>query len=189
MNKTCWDDVFFNNGFDRDNCVRQYNRWIEHVKATVPPERLLVFNVKEGYGPLCRFLEVAEPDEPFPFENETTSFRKVITFMTVSGALICAGSAALVAAGGYLVYSHESQVRATAAASQEHPPQGHMLMVGVVYLTLWRTALTLTETTAPLESSAKTDPDGDDGSTLESSAKTDPDGDDGSIRIVCKDRP
>ncbi|KAL8916913.1 MAG: hypothetical protein Q9208_008277 [Pyrenodesmia sp. 3 TL-2023] len=36
------------------------------VRETVPKERLLEFNVKEGWPPLCDFLQVPVPDEPFP---------------------------------------------------------------------------------------------------------------------------
>lgn len=36
------------------------------VERTVPREKLLVFNVEEGWGPLCRFLGVEVPDLPFP---------------------------------------------------------------------------------------------------------------------------
>lgn len=45
-------------------------RWNEEVIRRVPAERLLVWNVKEGYPPLCRFLGVPVPDEPFPHVND-----------------------------------------------------------------------------------------------------------------------
>lgn len=38
----------------------------EKVKSVVPGEKLLVFNVEEGWDPLCRFLGVNVPDLPFP---------------------------------------------------------------------------------------------------------------------------
>jgi hypothetical protein len=41
----------------------------EAVKATVPPERLLVFNFQDGWEPLCKFLGFPVPDEPFPHEH------------------------------------------------------------------------------------------------------------------------
>jgi len=55
----------------RDRCVRGYSRHIERVRREVPPERLLEFNVKQGWGPLCSFLGVPEPDEPFPWRDYT----------------------------------------------------------------------------------------------------------------------
>lgn len=44
------------------------------VAAEIPAERLLVFNVAEGWGPLCRFLDKPVPDEPFPRVNDSASF-------------------------------------------------------------------------------------------------------------------
>ncbi|CAJ1968607.1 unnamed protein product [Cylindrotheca closterium] len=48
--------------------AEQYIRHNEHVKANAKPENLLIFNVKEGWGPLCKFLgkEAPPDDEPFP---------------------------------------------------------------------------------------------------------------------------
>ena len=46
----------------------------EEVKRTVPADRLLVWSVKEGWGPLCEFLELPVPDEPFPHINDRTEF-------------------------------------------------------------------------------------------------------------------
>ena len=39
------------------------------MQAAVPADRLLVFDVKEGWAPLCAFLGVEVPDEPFPHDN------------------------------------------------------------------------------------------------------------------------
>ena len=36
------------------------------VKSHVPADRLLVWDVREGWGPLCKFLEVPVPNKPFP---------------------------------------------------------------------------------------------------------------------------
>ena len=41
------------------------------VKEAIPAERLLVLEVSRGWEPLCRFLEVAVPDEPFPEDDAT----------------------------------------------------------------------------------------------------------------------
>jgi hypothetical protein len=40
----------------------------------VPADRLLVYQVSEGWGPLCEFLGVPAPDEEFPRLNESASF-------------------------------------------------------------------------------------------------------------------
>lgn len=51
-----------------------YNDWNQAVIDSVPADRLLLFNVKEGWGPLCSFLGVAEPDCAFPRVNDRATF-------------------------------------------------------------------------------------------------------------------
>jgi hypothetical protein len=65
-----------------------YIEWNNHVIETVPDQRLLVYNVKEGWEPLCRFLEVPIPDDEFPFLNDSREFKKVSLFENTS-RLIC----------------------------------------------------------------------------------------------------
>lgn len=59
------------------------DRWNESVEATVPADRLLVWNPCEGWEPLCDFLDVPVPPEPLPRLNDTMSFREGI----IGGAL------------------------------------------------------------------------------------------------------
>jgi hypothetical protein len=56
-----------------EEAITRFNQHNEEVEATVPPERLLVFNVEEGWEPLCKFLGVPVPNEPFPHENAGTA--------------------------------------------------------------------------------------------------------------------
>ena len=44
----------------------QYERHNQHVIDTIPEDQLLVFNVKEGWEPLCKFLDKPVPANPFP---------------------------------------------------------------------------------------------------------------------------
>ena len=48
-----------------------YNDWIAHVKKTVPKDRLLVYEAKQGWGPLCTYLDLPVPNEPFPHVNDS----------------------------------------------------------------------------------------------------------------------
>ena len=59
---------------DRDHAIRIFNAHIAEVKATIPPERLLVMDVAEGWEPLCRFLGVPVPSVSFPRLNSTRTF-------------------------------------------------------------------------------------------------------------------
>ena len=45
---------------------RVYRAHNEDVQSNVPREKLLVFNVKMGWKPLCEFLNVPVPEQPFP---------------------------------------------------------------------------------------------------------------------------
>lgn len=47
------------------------------VIAAIPPERLLVYRVSEGWEPLCRFLGVPVPQTPFPRVNSSEEFHAV----------------------------------------------------------------------------------------------------------------
>ena len=60
---------------DRGFMVDFFRRHTEAVVAGVPKERLLVFDVAEGWAPLCAFLGVPVPDTPYPRENTTAQFQ------------------------------------------------------------------------------------------------------------------
>lgn len=55
--------------FDRAHCLRVFEEHCARVRRTVPADRLLVYRVQQGWEPLCRFLGVDVPDEPFPRVN------------------------------------------------------------------------------------------------------------------------
>jgi hypothetical protein len=63
---------------DREGVLAAYRRRTEEVCAAISAERLLVFNVAEGWAPLCRFLDVPVPDVPFPRMNSTEQFWKTV---------------------------------------------------------------------------------------------------------------
>jgi len=73
-----WEDTFGGNFEDRQHAIEVFERHNEEVKRRVPVERLLVYEINEGWGPLCDFLGVEEPDKPFPHLNDTHTARKVI---------------------------------------------------------------------------------------------------------------
>jgi hypothetical protein len=59
---------------DRTCAISAYRRNNEEVRDTIPADRLLVFNVAEGWDPLCRFLEKPAPATPFPRSNPRDEF-------------------------------------------------------------------------------------------------------------------
>lgn len=54
---------------DREFMTDYFRRWNQQVIDTIPASRLLVFSPKEGWEPLCEFLGVPVPPEPFPRVN------------------------------------------------------------------------------------------------------------------------
>ena len=60
---TRWDD--------RETAVAAYERHNAEVRATAPRERLLEWNARQGWGPLCDALGVPVPEQPFPRINTT----------------------------------------------------------------------------------------------------------------------
>jgi hypothetical protein len=78
VDRLVWDGLFDGRFADRSHAVAVFERHIEHVRATCPPERLLVFEVADGWAPLCAFLEVPVPRHPFPHLNDSTVTRRVV---------------------------------------------------------------------------------------------------------------
>ena len=66
-------DTFDGRIANRAHCTAVFQRHAEQVRASLPPERLLTFNVAEGWGPLCSFLDVPVPDVEFPHLNQGQS--------------------------------------------------------------------------------------------------------------------
>jgi len=83
-----WQGDFQGQFADKDYAIAAFNQHIEAVKQAVPPEKLLIYQVQEGWGPLCQFLEVPVPaDQPFPHLNDTAEFRRIVRGMQVLGWL------------------------------------------------------------------------------------------------------
>jgi hypothetical protein len=70
------DRTFFQRTADRDYCLEVFREHIAAVQREIAPDRLLVFDVAEGWDPLCAFLGVPVPEhEPFPRLNNTEEFQ------------------------------------------------------------------------------------------------------------------
>lgn len=98
-----WKDTFDGRFEDRSYAIEAFRRHNEEVRRRVPPERLLVYDVKEGWAPLCDFLGVETPDEPFPHLNDTREMRRrLLGLVAVSAAVPVLAVAAVLAALGFL---------------------------------------------------------------------------------------
>jgi hypothetical protein len=101
VNDLIWEGTFDGRFKDKAYAIEVFERHNEEVERRVPPERLLVYDVKEGWEPLCEFLGVPEPEEPFPYLNDAAQMRRGIKALrtlvaVMPGALALSVVAALV---------------------------------------------------------------------------------------------
>ncbi len=63
---------------DKEFAQKFWNDHLADVKASVPADKLLVYDVRDGWGPLCAFLNVPEPAEPLPHLNKKENFMAML---------------------------------------------------------------------------------------------------------------
>lgn len=84
-----WQGRFRGEFGDRARALAIHAAHIEEVRRMVPPERLLVYSVAQGWPPLCAFLGRPVPaGVPFPRLNDRRFFRFVLRALRVSGWLV-----------------------------------------------------------------------------------------------------
>ncbi|KAK5120464.1 hypothetical protein LTR85_006119 [Meristemomyces frigidus] len=66
-------DAFWDGDFQK-HASRVLDRQSSLVRSIVPPDKLLEFNVTQGWKPLCEFLEVPVPEKDFPSGNDPQDF-------------------------------------------------------------------------------------------------------------------
>ncbi|KAI1633480.1 hypothetical protein F4809DRAFT_585343 [Biscogniauxia mediterranea] len=81
------------------NILRAHN---ERVRSLVPPAQLLEMELSEGWEPLCRFLGVPVPDEPFPRVNDAEAADQYATRVLLQAALVWVGILTSAGAAGSL---------------------------------------------------------------------------------------
>jgi hypothetical protein len=83
MEKVIWEGIFHEKLEDKEYAIEVFKRHIEEVKRTVPKERLLVFESRQGWEPLCTFLNVPVPENrPYPHKNSGTIVRRILKHRT-----------------------------------------------------------------------------------------------------------
>ena len=83
VDRTIWQDLFDGRFDERDYALEVFERHRREVASKIPAERLLVYDIREGWEPLCELLEVPIPTMPFPHLNDRDSFW---TRMEMTGA-------------------------------------------------------------------------------------------------------
>jgi hypothetical protein len=62
---------------DAQHAIAMFNKHTIEVKANIDPKRLLVFDVREGWQPLCEFLGKSVPAGDFPRTNSQDEFDNI----------------------------------------------------------------------------------------------------------------
>ena len=78
VKRVLWAEQFQGRFLEKDFAEKVWNKHIEDVKAHVPEDKLLVYDVRDGWGPLCAFLELPEPSEPLPHLNKNENFKTML---------------------------------------------------------------------------------------------------------------
>ncbi|HZS92986.1 MAG TPA: sulfotransferase [Chloroflexota bacterium] len=81
-----WQGTFDGQFENKEHALAVFDRHIQEVKQRVPADKLLVFDVKQGWEPLCRFLGVDVPEGSFPHLNDTAAFHQMILERTQGAA-------------------------------------------------------------------------------------------------------
>jgi Sulfotransferase domain len=69
-----WDGFFGGRFADREYAIAVYERHNAAVLREAPADRLLTISAGAGWEPLCAFLGVPVPDEPYPHLNDPAKF-------------------------------------------------------------------------------------------------------------------
>ena len=59
----------FGGRLEKEHCMQVFEKHNQAVRHVVPKDRLLEYDVRQGWGPLCQFLQVPIPEKPFPHLN------------------------------------------------------------------------------------------------------------------------
>ncbi|MEP6647337.1 MAG: sulfotransferase family protein [Saprospiraceae bacterium] len=59
---------------NKEKIIDVFNKYNDEILRNIPKEKMLIYDVKDGWEPLCRFLGVPVPKIPFPKSNTTDEF-------------------------------------------------------------------------------------------------------------------
>ena len=71
----------FKNHTSEKNIKNEFINWNKSVIEYVPEDKLLVYQVKDGWEPLCDFLDLPKPEQPFFHKNKTINMGHMSRFI------------------------------------------------------------------------------------------------------------
>lgn len=85
--------VFSPVDYSDEKLLKAFKDHIEYVKKNCPSNRLLIFESKDGWDPLCKFLVKEIPKESFPNINDTNQFKNnIYGYVLFTGFITLIGS-------------------------------------------------------------------------------------------------
>lgn len=83
-----WTKQFHGRFEDEAYAKEVFFKHIEEVKANVPADQLLVYDVRDGWAPLCEFLGVSAPSEALPHLNKRENFKTMLQDLIKTGNMV-----------------------------------------------------------------------------------------------------
>ncbi|GAA4844608.1 sulfotransferase family protein [Algivirga pacifica] len=86
--KIIWKGQFESKFQDKDFAIKVFLEHEEYIKRIVPKEQLLIYNINDGWGPLCDFLNTNVPDNSFPKSNQRVEFNEKMDELLIRGKFV-----------------------------------------------------------------------------------------------------
>ncbi len=95
----------FGGDWSKEGIIKKYQQHNDTVLRECPKEKLLVYEISEGWKPLCKFLNKPIPDVPFPHVNDTKEFQQHVRFFNRLGwSIVIAVTLLVLMLVGYGMY-------------------------------------------------------------------------------------
>jgi Sulfotransferase domain len=105
-------EIYFRPGEEKKPSRKTYDRHIEHLKAVVPKDKLFFFDVRDGWEPLCRILDVPVPKGvEFPKLNDAQAIEVFMKESVRRGLMAWAGIGLTAAAATWVALKVARVVR------------------------------------------------------------------------------
>ena len=104
VDKLIWDGIFDGKIRDQSYAIGKFEEHQRTVVDTIDHDRLLIFDVRDGWGPLCDFLDAEVPPTPFPHVNDSRRVHRLIRWIRLAKVGLPLLGACLLGAGLWVLF-------------------------------------------------------------------------------------